>query len=196
MQLIDVAVFAIEADFSALERPIGGRECAGATFGRLEFAPVVFVLPEQIGADGEFVLEEGFAEIVFDAVVVPTADAGAELRGVATEEGALAGGVDDAAGRADAEQHGVGAAGEIDALDVEHIGRQPPREVIAADGRLDEAADLDVHVVRDEEIAGEVAGVLGGVERKIERRLDVENPEVGQEFGGENRNRRGRVPDF
>ena len=50
---------------------------------------------------------------------------------------------------------------------------------MAADGGVDEAADLDVHVVRHEEIARVVAGVLRGVEREIERGFHVEHADVG-----------------
>ena len=141
------------------------------------------------GAEAVVVIEGGAAEA--DVVGGET-----DLREGALRAGGFRRGVQDAAGAAEAEENGVGAAGFLEALGVVGIGNDRTAEIIArarclltADAEL-KAAGVHRDALRGGRLVGALGHGGGGVAHEI--RL-VEGVEVGHELGREDRDRVGHV---
>ena len=194
----DFAALGVEADFSLLERPVGERERAGAARGGEVIAPTALVVVEGVEAGGEFSRHEREVEIEGGPALVLGARLERRLGEAGTELGALGGVVDDAAGRADAEEHGVGAARIVEALRAVEIGAEARLEVVAG-AVAEDAARAEVEGVaggglRDAVVDAQGVAVVGltvvGVGHGL---LEIGRADIEEEFLGEHVDDRGRV---
>ena len=190
-----------DAHLRGLERLIRRRDRKPLGLERLELEPARAILPHGVGAEREFVLDEGKREVGLAAFFRPAADE--KLRGflAAVEHGALGVEVEGAAGPARAIEDGVGAAAHVGAVDVEavvgedaavldHVG-----QVVARDDRLGEAADRGAHVPRLRKAAAGVGAVIVGAGGKLEHVGHIFRADVVEKFLGEYGNRGRRVEE-
>ena len=135
------------ANHRLLERRVGRRQRKALLLEKLEVAPALPILEHRIDPAGEFVGDQRHGDVEFRALLAPAAKRERGRSLAAVEQCGLGGGVQHPAGRADAVEHGVGPAVHIDALDVEDVRRQGPREIVPRHRRPGETANLGRRVV-------------------------------------------------
>ena len=165
------------ADKGVFEWPIrdGTRPAAGVF--EIPVAPALAVAAEAHEAEAELLGDQDAIEIEFVALLGPRAELGFGDGAIAQEISAFGGEGDEAAGAAEAEEDGVGATGDFDALNV---------VVVLRGGGFDEVDGVAGSDTADAKIAGGAVGFARG--GRIEAgvgilKLALDVGRVGEHFG-------------
>lgn len=148
-------------------------------------------MPDGVGADGEAVVK-GLVHVDGNAAGIPRAEGGAELADGAVEARLLGDDVGGAGLIAIAEEDGVGAAGEVVALEIVAVEIDVEREKIALRRGGADAARGIGDVGREGEV-GAVVVIYVGVHGPLDRAVEIGEVECVDELARDHRIRGGRV---
>ena len=193
-----MAPLGVDADGEFVERAPGSGEGEAVVAGGHVLLPAAGAAGEAVEAEGE---AWGEAVVVVEVETEEILVVGGEREGGggAVGPGGLRRGVENAAGAAEAEEDGVGAAGLLEALGVEGVGDEGGAEIIArARSLLAAHAELEAAGVdRDALGAGGLIGAFGHGRRGVAHEVGLaEGVEVGDELGGEDRDGVGDVGEI
>src|SRR5690606_29410156 len=92
--------------------------------------PAICRLQQSVKAYCQLAVQKGAIDVERCTLLRPATRAKRQMCGVVSENGGLDRGIDDSSRSSNPENHGIGSTCNLDAFDIEAVGRQRGREVV------------------------------------------------------------------